>query len=62
MEVTINVETLREAVKQECYGACFGGGFGGGMVEASDIEYASPQQLADIAVQMGIDITRFVVD
>ena len=55
----IDVDELREDMKQDCYGAFFGGGFGGALMEASDIESASPEELVRIAQRKGIDLSRY---
>ena len=57
----IDVDELREDMKQDCYGAFFGGGFGGELMEASDIESASPEELVRIAQRKGIDLSRYEI-
>ena len=57
----IDVDELREDMKQDCYGAFFGGGFGGALLEASDIESASPEELVRIAQRKGIDLSRYEI-
>ena len=51
----IDYNALREAIKQELYGAAFGGGFGGALMEAGDVDYASPEELLRMARNNGID-------
>ena len=58
----IDIEKLREDLKQECYGAYFGGGFGGALMESFNIESASPQKLIEIAERKGIDLRKYAVD
>jgi hypothetical protein len=36
--MTIDIEKLREDLKQECYGAFFGGGFGGTLWNPSTLQ------------------------
>ena len=57
--MTIDVEKLREALKQECCGAFFGGGFGGALMESFDVERASPEELVKIALEKGIDLSKY---
>ena len=57
--MTIDIEALREDLKQECYGAFFGGGFGGALIETFDIEKASPEKLIEIAEKKGIDLRDY---
>lgn len=47
--MTIDIDALREDLKQECYGAFCGGGFDGALIESFDIEDASPEELARMA-------------
>ena len=57
--MTIDIEKLRENLKQECYGAYFGGGFGGALMESFDIEKASPEELIAIAQRNGFDLSDY---
>ena len=57
--MTIDIDRLREELKQECYGAYFGGGFGGALIESLDIERASPEELIKIAHEKGLDLSRY---
>lgn len=59
--MTIDVEKLREDLKQECYGAFFGGGFGGALIESFDIGRASPEDLIEIAENKGIDLRDYQI-
>lgn len=43
--ITIDVDALREDMKNECLGAFFGGGFGGAVVEVGDIDRLSDEEL-----------------
>ena len=51
----IDYEALREAIKQELYGAAIGGGFGGALMEAEEVDDASPEELLRMARNNGID-------
>jgi hypothetical protein len=55
----IDIEKLREDIKQDCYGAYFGGGFGGALMEAFDVDKASPQKLIEFAENRGIDLRNY---
>lgn len=56
-----NIEELREDLKQECYSAFSGGGFGGALMEAFDLEGASPEELVEIAERRGIDLSDYEI-
>lgn len=59
--VTIDVERLRDDLRSEELGAYFGGGFGGALMEAFDIDHATPEELLQIAHDNGVDLRRYVV-
>lgn len=58
----IDVDKLREDMRNEDLGAFFGGGFGGALVEAIDIEKASDEELVDMALKQGIDLRKYEVE
>lgn len=60
--VTIDIERLREDLRSDDLGAYFGGGFGGALMEAYDIENATPEELVKIAQDRGVDLRRYVID
>ena len=59
--MTIDIEKLREDLKQECYGAFFFFFFGGALMESFDLDRASPEELVDIAWKNGIDLRDYQV-
>lgn len=59
--VTIDVERLRDDLRNEDLGAYFGSGFGGALMEAFDIDNATPEELLQIAQDNGVDLRRYVV-
>ena len=60
--MTIDAEKLRKDLKEACLGAFFGGGFGGALVEAADVERATPQELLKIAERMGVNLKKYQID
>lgn len=60
--MTIDIDALREDMKNECYGAFFGGGFGGALIESFDIEDASPEELVQMAQRQGINLNKYRID
>lgn len=60
--ITIDVDELREDLREECLGAYFGGGYGAALVEAVDVDNASPEELVQMALDKGIDLRRYQVD
>ncbi|HAE15001.1 MAG: hypothetical protein IKF00_08500 [Solobacterium sp.] len=58
----IDIEKLREDLKNDSLGAFFGGGFGGALIEASDIRHASDEELIEIARRKGTDLRSYLSD
>ena len=59
--ITIDVDALREDMINDCLGAFFIGGFGGGLINASEIEEASDEELVKIAKREGINLLKYKV-
>ena len=59
--ITIDVDELRDDMRNECLGAFFGCGFGGALVESFDVDRASPEELVEMAQRQGIDLRRYQV-
>lgn len=59
--MTIDIEALKDDLKQECYGAFFIGGLGGALMESFDIERASPEELVEIAKKNGFDLRKYQI-
>lgn len=59
--ITIDVDELRDDLRNECLGAFFGGGFGGALVESFDVDRATPEELVEMAQRQGIDLRRYQV-
>lgn len=58
----IDIEALREDMRQECYGAFFVGGFGGALMESLEIDSASPDKLVATALEQGIDLSKYEIE
>ena len=56
-----DIERLRSDLINDSYGAFFGGVFGGAMIEASDIENASPEELIRIAKNKGVNLRKYEI-
>lgn len=59
--ITIDVDRLRDAIREECFGAYFGGGYGAALIESFDVDRATPEQLVKMAQSQGIDLRRYQV-
>ena len=56
---TIDIEKLRNDLKNEVMGAFFGGGFGGALIEAGDVERAYSDELIEMATRQGLDLRNY---
>lgn len=59
--ITIDIDKLRNDMREECLGAYFGGGFGGALFESFDVDRATPEKLVERAHNQGIDLRRYQV-
>ena len=54
-------EKLRKDLKEECLAAMFAGGFGMAIVDLTDIERASNDELLKYAKQFGFDLRKYQI-
>ena len=59
--ITIDVDRLRDDMRDECLGAYFGGGFGAALIESFDVDRATPEKLVEMAQNQGIDLRRYKI-
>ena len=59
--ITIEIEKLREDMREKCLGAYFGGGFGAALLDSFDVDRASPEQLIQKAQDQGFDLRRYQI-
>ena len=59
--ITIDVDRLRDDMRDECLGAYFGGGFGVALIESFDVDRATPEKLVEMAQNQGIDLRKYQV-
>jgi hypothetical protein len=57
--MAIDVNRLRNDMKNECLGAYFGGGFGGALVESFDVDKATQEELVEMAQRKGINLRKY---
>lgn len=60
-EITIDIDRLRADMCAERVDDYLCGGFGDSLMEASDIECASPEELVRMAMQQGINLYNYQV-
>ncbi|MDY5641294.1 MAG: hypothetical protein SPF36_09345 [Lachnospiraceae bacterium] len=59
--MTIDIDKLRDDMRDNCIAAYFVGGFGGALFETFDIDRATPEELIKMAQNRGIDLRRYQV-
>ena len=59
--ITIDVDRLRDDMRDECLGAYFCGGFGGALIESFDVDRATPEKLVEMAQNQGINLRNYQV-
>ena len=59
--ITIDVDRLRDDMRDECLGAYFGGGFGAALIESFDVDRATPEKLVEMAQSQEIDLRKYQV-
>lgn len=56
-----NFEKLRRDLKEECLAAMFAGGFGIAIIDLTDVEHASDEELLKYAKKFGFDLKRYQI-
>ena len=59
--ITIDVDRLRDDMRDECLGAYFGGGFGAALIESFDVYRATPEKLVEMAQSHGVDLRKYQI-
>ena len=59
--ITIDIDRLRDDMRDECLGAYFGGGFGAALIESFDVDRATPEKLVEMAQNQGIDLRKYQI-
>ena len=58
----IDIERLREDLKNDSLVVFYGGDFGGALIQSFDIENASVEELIKIARRNCFDLTKYQID
>jgi hypothetical protein len=57
----VDIEKLRNDIKQQCYGIFFGGGYGGALIQSFDVENATSDELINMAIQQGMNLKKYEI-
>lgn len=57
----IDIERLRQDLKNNYLGLFYGGGFGGALITSFQIDNLTEEELINLAIKSGIDITNYII-
>ena len=60
--VQINVDSLRENLKDEYEAAFYAGGYGAALIELAELENMSDEDVVEKAVRQGINLNDYIVN
>ena len=60
-DMVIDVDRLRQDMLDNCYAMCFAADIAAALAEIPEIEQASDEELIEMALQQGIDVSRYEV-
>ena len=60
-DMVIDVDRLRQDMLDNCYGLCFAADIVAALAEMPEIEQASDEDLIEMALRKGIDLSRYEV-
>lgn len=60
-KITIDIDRLRDDIREEFLGAYFGGGYGAALMESFDLDVVTDEELVEVAKSLGIDLRRYQV-
>ncbi len=60
-DIKIDIEKLRKDLRGDLLGAYFGGGFGAALIEAFDVDSASPEELIEMAKRQGLNLNNYII-
>ena len=55
----IDIDKLREDIKDELMGVAFGGGYGGALMQTFDVDKYSDEQVIRYAMANGMDLSKY---
>ena len=58
----IDIESLKEDLKNICLGAYYGAGFGGSLIESFTIDNMTEEELISTAIKYGLDLQKYEIE
>lgn len=59
--MTINIDALKEDLKNELQGAYYGGSFGGALIESFQLDTMSNEELIKTAIRYGFNLENYEI-
>ena len=60
--MTINIEKLKNDLKNELLGAYYGAGFGGALIESFNLDNMSPEEIVNLALRYGFNLENYKIN
>lgn len=59
--ITIDIDKLRNDMREECLGAYFGGGFGAALIKSFDVDSVTSKKLVEMAQEQRFDLKKYKI-
>lgn len=60
--MTIDIEKLKNDLKNELLGAYYGAGFGGTLIESFNLDNMSPEEIVNLALRYGFNLEDYEIN
>ena len=60
--MTIDIEKLKNDLKNELLGAYYGAGFGGALIESFNLDNMSPEEIVNLALRYGFNLEIYEIN
>ena len=60
--MTIDIEKLKNDLKNELLGAYYGAGFGGALIESFNLDNMSPEEIVNLALRYGFNLENYKIN
>ena len=60
--MTIDIEKLKNDLKNELLGAYYGAGFGGALIESFNLDNMTPEEIVNLALRYGFNLENYEIN
>ena len=60
--MTIDIEKLKNDLKNELLGAYYGAGFGGPLIESFKLDSMTPEEIVNLAIRYGFNLENYEIN